>query len=328
MTHPAPFGPDAAALPTIADLHAARARIGAHVRRTEILRDDTLDAETGATLFFKCENLQPPGSFKVRGACNAVLGLSEGQAAHGVATHSSGNHAAALAYAAGRRGIPCHVVMPETAPRAKRARALAYGARITECAPSTAAREATLADLVAATGAEAVHPYDDIRVIAGQASCAMELVEQVPGLDVVIAPVGGGGLIAGTCLALADLAPCVAVYAAEPAQADDAARSFRAGRLVQGADAPVTVADGLKAPIRERTWQVIARHVTDISTATEAEIVEAMRLSWDRLKQTIEPSCAVPLAVIRARPEVFAGKRVGVILTGGNVDLDRLPWME
>lgn len=314
-------------IPTWADVVAAHERIEPHVRRTEILTSEDLDREVGASLFFKCENLQPPGAFKVRGASNAVFGLSEEQAATGVATHSSGNHALCLAYAAGRRGIPCEVVMPRTAPQAKKDAVIGYGGRITECEPSTSSREEAFSRVVAESGGDFIHPYNDPRVIAGQATCSREFLEQIENLDILIAPIGGGGMISGTCLTVSSVAPRVNVYAAEPEQADDAMRSFRAGRIIAD-DAPETIADGLKVPLKELTWNFVSEHVTDILTAGEQEIIDAMRLSWKRLRQVIEPSSAVPLAVILKNPETFAGKRVGVIVTGGNVDLDRLPWTQ
>jgi threonine dehydratase len=261
----------------------------------------------------------------VRGASNAVFGLTEAEAAKGVCTHSSGNHALSLSYAAGRRGIPCHVVMPRTAPQAKKDAVRGYGGIITECEPSTTSREAVFAGVQAATGGNFVHPYNDPRVIAGQGTCSRELMEQTGGLDMVIAPIGGGGMISGTCLTLSTLAPEVQILAAEPEQADDAYRSFKAGHIIAD-DAPVTVADGLKVPLKDLTWHFVQAHVTDILTASEAEIVAAMKLTWQRMKILIEASCSVPLAVILKNPGVFAGKRVGVILTGGNVDLDALPW--
>lgn len=313
------------ALPTFEDVIRAHARIAPHIHRTPVLTSACLNALTGADLVFKCENVQKAGAFKTRGAANAVFGLDDASAANGVATHSSGNHGQSLAYAAGRRGIPATVVMPQGAPRAKRDAVQAYGGRIVECAPSTASREAACAEVVAATGADFIHPYDDPRVVAGQATCARELLEQAGGLDAVIAPIGGGGLVSGTCLTLSTLAPGVAIYAAEPAQADDAARSLRAGRIIAD-DAPDTVADGLKVPLSDLTWHFVRRFVADILTASEAEIVDAMKLTWQRLKIVIEPSAAVPLATILKNPDIFRGKRVGVILTGGNVDLDRLPW--
>lgn len=314
-------------IPTIEDMRAARERIRPHVHVTPVLTSSFIDDLTGAELFFKCENFQKAAAFKVRGACNAVFGLSDAEAMRGVATHSSGNHALSLSYAAGRRGIPCHVVMPRTAPQAKKDAVIGYGGSITECEPSTSSREATFEKVQAETGADFVHPYNDPRVIAGQATCSAELMEQVQDLDVVIAPIGGGGMISGTCLTLSNLAPHVKIYAAEPEQADDAARSFRAGHIIAD-DAPVTVADGLKVPLKELTWHFVSNHVTDILTASEQEIVDAMRLIWARMKIVMEPSSAVPLACILKNPELFRGKRVGVIVTGGNVDLGSLPWAE
>lgn len=313
-------------IPTLDDMLDARARITPHIHRTPVLTSRMLNELTGAELFFKCENLQKAGAFKARGASNAVFGLSDEQAARGVATHSSGNHGTCLSYAAGRRGIPCTVVMPRTAPQAKKDAVRGYGGRVVECEPSTSSREAVFAEVVAETGAEFVHPYNDWRVIAGQATCSAELIEQVEGLDAVVAPIGGGGMISGTCLTLANLAPGIRVYAAEPEQADDAARSFRAGHIIAD-DAPETVADGLKVPLKDLTWHFVKSHVADILTASETDIVEAMKLIWKRMKIVMEPSSAVPLATILKHPETFAGKRVGVIITGGNVDLDRLPWM-
>jgi len=297
--------------PSLDDVLAAHERIRPHIHLTPVLTSRIIDEAAGARLFFKCENLQKAGAFKARGASNAVFSLTEAQAAKGVATHSSGNHGTCLSYAASRRGIPCTVVMPRTAPQAKKDAVRGYGGRVVECEPSTSSREAVFAEIVAQTGAEFVHPYNDPRVIAGQATCARELIEQVDDLDAVIAPIGGGGMVSGTCLTLAGLAPHIAVYAAEPEQADDA---------------PVTVADGLKVPLEDLTWHFVRNHVADILTVSEAEIVAAMQLIWKRLKIVMEPSSAVALAaVLRNRP-VFAGKRVGVIITGGNVDLDKLPW--
>jgi len=318
---------DGTYIPTYEDMLEAHERIGPHIRRTPVLTSDHLDGLAGARLFFKCENFQEPGAFKVRGATNAVFGLDDDQARKGVATHSSGNHASCLSYAAMRRGIPCNVVMPHTAPQAKKDTVRRYGGRITECEPSTTSRETTFARVQEATGGDFVHPYNDPRVIAGQGTCSREFMEQTDGLDMVVAPIGGGGMVSGTCLTLSSIAPEVAVYAAEPEQADDAARSFRAGRIIAD-DAPVTVADGLKVPLKELTWHFVSGHVTDILTASEQEIIDAMRITWARMKIVMEPSCAVPLAAILKNKDVFAGKRVGVIVTGGNVDLDRLPWMQ
>ncbi|MFT5720825.1 MAG: threonine dehydratase [Motiliproteus sp.] len=314
-------------IPTYDDVLAAHKRIKPYIHETPILTSRFLNDLSGAELFFKCENFQKAGAFKVRGACNAVFGLDEETAAIGVATHSSGNHALSLAYAAGQRGIPVTVVMPRTAPQAKKDAVIGYGGRIVECEPSTSSREAVFAEVVAASGADFVHPYNDPRVIAGQATCSKELLSQVANLDAVIAPIGGGGMISGTCLTLSALAPDIKIYAAEPLNADDAARSFKAGHIIAD-DAPDTVADGLKVPLKALTWHFVSHHVTDILTATEDEIIDAMKLTWKRMKIVIEPSCAVPLAVILKNPELFRGKRVGVIITGGNVDLDSLPWMK
>ena len=311
-------------IPTFDDVEAAQERIAPHVHRTPVLTSESLDRLAGARLFFKCENFQRAGAFKARGAANAVFGLTDSEAARGVATHSSGNHAQALAWAARRRGIPCHVVMPDDAVAAKKRAVAGYGGKIVECTPSYPAREAALAAVLAETGAAFVHPYDDARVIAGQATCAMELVEQAQALDAVIAPIGGGGMVSGICLALAALAPDVAVYAAEPEQADDAARSLRAGRIVVD-HAPETIADGLKARLGELTWHFVSGGVADILTVSEREIVAAMKLMWTRLKTVVEPSGAVPLAAILGHGRAFAGRRVGVVVTGGNVDPDRLP---
>ena len=312
-------------VPSYADVEEARERIAPHIHRTPVMTSAYLDGLAGAELFFKCENFQKAGAFKTRGACNAVFGLTEERAKKGVATHSSGNHAQALGYAARRRGIPCHVVMPRNAVRAKKEAVIGYGAEVTECEPSVASREAAIARVREKTGADFVHPYDDPRVIAGQATCARELIEQAGNLDAAIAPIGGGGMVSGTCLTLSGIAPGTRVYAAEPEQADDAARSLRAGRIVADDD-PQTVADGLRTPLKALTWHFVSNHVADILTVSEREIVDATKLVWERMKIVIEPSSAVAVAAILKNRDVFAGKRVGVILTGGNVDLEHLPW--
>lgn len=324
MTSPMP-PPPSPPLPTLYDIRAAQDRIRPHVHRTPVLTCAALDAMSGARLVFKAEPLQKGGAFKARGACNAVFALDDATATRGVATHSSGNHGQALSYAAARRGIPATVVMPRTASRAKRDAVLGHGGRVVDCDPGNAAREAMLAQVVAETGAEVVHPYNDVRVIAGQGTCAVELLQDSGPIDSLVAPIGGGGLIAGCALALSALAPATTVIVAEPANADDAHRSLKAGRLITH-DAPTTIADGLKASLKDLTWSVVSRHVRDVLLVTEDEIAAAMGLLWRRLKIVVEPSAAVPLAVILKHPEVFAGKRVGVILTGGNVDLERLPW--
>jgi threonine dehydratase len=313
-------------IPNYDDVLEAHERIKPYIHRTPVLTSTFMNELTGAELFFKCENFQKAGAFKVRGASNAVFGLSDEKAALGVATHSSGNHALSLSYAAGKRGIPVTVVMPRTAPQAKKDAVIGYGGTIVECEPSTSSREETFAKVVAESGADFVHPYNDPRVIAGQATCSLELNEQVKDLDIVIAPIGGGGMISGTCLTLSNIAPDIKIYAAEPLNADDAARSLKAGHIIAD-DSPNTIADGLKVPLKELTWHFVSNYVTDILTATEEEIIDAMKLTWQRMKIVIEPSCAVPLATIIKNPEIFAGKRVGVIITGGNVDLDKLPWL-
>jgi threonine dehydratase len=313
-------------IPTYEDMLEAHTRIQPHIRRTPVRVSDYLNELTGAKLFFKCENFQEPGAFKVRGAANAVFGLDEDQAKLGVATHSSGNHASCLSYAAMKRGIPCNVVMPRTAPQAKKDTVRRYGGQITECEPSTTSREATFAEVQAATGGDFVHPYNDPRVIAGQGTCSKEFIEQTDGLDMVVAPIGGGGMISGTCLTLSTLAPETQIIAAEPEQADDAYRSFKAGHIIAD-DAPKTIADGLLVPLKERTWHFVSNHVSEIYTASEQEIIDAMKLTWKHLRVVMEPSSAVPLATVLKNPEAFKGKRVGLIITGGNVDLDKLPWL-
>lgn len=312
-------------VPTISDVVEAHQRIKPHIHQTPVLTSSYIDALVGARLFFKCESLQKAGAFKARGASNAVFGLNKDEAARGVATHSSGNHGTCLSYAAGRRGIPCTVVMPRTAPQAKKDAVRGYGGVVVECEPSTSSREAVFNEVVAKSGAEFVHPYNDPRVIAGQATCSKELIEQIDDVDAVIAPIGGGGMVSGTCLTLSNLAPRVDIYAAEPEQADDAYRSFKAGHIIAD-DAPNTVADGLKVPLKELTWHFVRNNVTDILTASEAEIIDAMKLIWKRMKIVVEPSSAVPLATILKNKPLFAGKRVGIIVTGGNVDLETLPW--
>ncbi|MEM1065677.1 MAG: beta-hydroxyaspartate dehydratase BhcB [Pseudomonadota bacterium] len=314
-------------IPTYDDVVTAHERIRPHIHRTPVLTSTYFNDLVGAELFFKCENFQKAGAFKVRGASNAVFGLDDEMAQKGVATHSSGNHALSLSYAAGRRGIPCNVVMPRTAPEAKKAAVRGYGGKITECEPSTTSREEVFAQVQAETGAEFVHPYNDPRVIAGQGTCSREFMEQTGGVDMMVAPIGGGGMISGTCLTLSNIAPEVQIIASEPEQADDAYRSFKAGHIIAD-DAPVTIADGLKVPLKELTWHFVSNHVTDILTANEQEIIDAMKLTWQRMKIVMEPSCAVPLATILKNKDKFAGKRVGVIITGGNVDLDTLPWLK
>ena len=314
-------------IPTFDDVLAARQRIEPHIHRTPVLTSEFMNDLTGAELFFKCENLQKAGAFKARGASNAVFGLSDQLAAKGVATHSSGNHGLCLSYAAGRRGIPVSVVVPRTAPEAKKEAMRGYGATVVECEPSTTSREQVFADVVAKSGADFVHPYNDPRVIAGQGTCSLELHEDVGPLDAIVAPIGGGGMISGTCLTLSNVSPDTKIFAAEPEQADDAYRSFKAGHIIAD-DAPVTVADGLKVPLKDLTWHFVSNHVSDILLCSEQEIIDAMFIIWQRMKIVMEPSSAVTLATILKNKQTFAGKRVGLVITGGNVDLKKLPWMQ
>ena len=312
--------------PTIEDIRAAHARIRPHIHRTPVNTSALLDRETGVRLFFKCENLQKAGAFKSRGACNAVFSLSPTEAQRGVATHSSGNHAAALARAASLRGIKAHIVMPSNSPKPKQLAVAGYGGRIVLCEPTLAARESTCAAILAETGATLVHPYNDHRIIAGQATAALELLEDVPDLDILVAPVGGGGLLSGTALAVKAHRPSTSVLGSEPAQADDAAASLKAGRIIS--KPANTIADGLRTMLGDLTFPIIQRHVDDIVTVSEYGIVRAMRRLWEITKLVVEASGAVPFAAIQEQSDRFAGKRVGVILSGGNVDLDALPWVK
>ncbi|MBC7366847.1 MAG: pyridoxal-phosphate dependent enzyme [Undibacterium sp.] len=311
---------------TLADIRAAHTRIADKIHRTPILTSATLDALCGGQLFFKCENFQKIGAFKARGAANAVFSLTDAEAARGVATHSSGNHAAALARAARLRGIPAHIVMPSNAPKAKVESVRRNGGIIIFCEPTLAAREAACAEVIAETGARLVHPYNDYAVMAGQGTATLELLEQAPNLDLIIAPVGGGGLLSGTAVAAKGAKPGIRVIAAEPAAADDAARSFAAGHIIP-LDKTTTIADGLPTSLGERNFPLIQQHVDGIVTVSEESIVAAMRRIWEVLKIIIEPSCAVPYAAIMEKKIDVTGQRVGLILTGGNVDLDALPWM-
>lgn len=309
----------------LAGVRAAHARIRPHIHRTPVLRSRSLDEITGASLFFKCENLQKVAAFKARGACNAVLSLADADAGRGVVTHSSGNHGAALAWAATQRGIPSWIVMPDNAPLVKQNAVKGFGGTVRFCQPTLPARDAMCAEVQAETGATLIHPYNDWRVIAGQGTAALELLADCPDLDAVLAPVGGGGLISGTAIAARGVNPAIKVYGAEPAGADDAVRSLRSGHIVPQTD-PRTIADGLRSSLGDKTFAVISTRVEAIGTASEEAIVRAMRLTWEKLKLVIEPSSAVPLAALLERTVPVAGLRVGVILTGGNVDLDHLPW--
>jgi len=315
--------------PDFDQIRAARERIAPHIHRTPVVTSASLDALAEARLYFKCENLQRSGSFKMRGAANAVFSLSEQEATRGVVTHSSGNHAAALALAARRRGIRAWIVMPSDAPHIKRRAVEAFGGEIVFCEPTLAARETAAAELVRSTGAVLVHPYDNDRVIAGQATAAIELIEDIPDLDFVLAPISGGGLLSGTALAARHLLPAACVVGCEPRNADDAARSLAAGRIEPAATSR-TMADGLRAALAPRTFAILRCTVDRVALVSEEEIVSAMRLLWDRLKMIVEPSGAVSAA-----PALFRqidvkggaeGKKIGIILSGGNLDLDSLPF--
>ena len=311
--------------PTLSDIRAAARRIQPYIHHTPVLTSNTLNQLCGSELFFKCENFQKVGAFKIRGATNAVFSLTDEEAARGVTTHSSGNHAAALALAARWRGIKAYVVMPENAPAVKRAAVQGYGAEIFTCAPTMQAREDRLAEVVSRTGATFIHPYNDYRVIAGQGTCALELCEEAPGLDVVMAPVGGGGLLSGTALAVKALLPQAKVIAAEPQRADDAWRSVQAGHIIP-VDHPDTVADGLRTSLGDKTFPIIQRDVSQIVTVSEEAIISATKLVWERMKIVVEPSGVVPLAALLSHALELLGKRVGIIFSGGNVDLDHLLW--
>lgn len=312
-------------LPTLASIQQAAARIARYAHRTPVLTSKYFNVRTGAQVYLKCENFQRVGAFKFRGATNAVFSLSDEEAARGVVTHSSGNHAQALAAAAGLRGIKATIVMPRNAPAVKRAAVADYGAEIVLCEPTLAAREAAADDVIRRTGAVLIHPYNDPRIIAGQGTAALELLADVPLLDVVLAPVGGGGLLSGTAIAVGELSPSTRVIGAEPQGADDAYRSLAAGKLIPSED-PDTIADGLLTSLGDLTFAVISQRVDAILTVGDEAIGSAMRLIWERMKIVIEPSAAVPVAALLENADRFAGRRIGVILSGGNVDLERLPW--
>ncbi|MHA6206297.1 pyridoxal-phosphate dependent enzyme [Dyella soli] len=314
-----------AALPTFAQIQEAAARIAPYAVLTPVLRSAVLNALVGADLHFKCENLQRGGAFKFRGACNAVWSMDDGQAAGGVVTHSSGNHGNALALAAATRGIPAHVIVPDGAVRTKVEAIERAGAILHRCAPTQAAREAKADEVRLATGAELVHPFADTRVMAGQGTAVLELLQQTGGVDAIITPVGGGGLMAGSAIAAHGVAPHIAVHGAEPVGADDAARSLAAGRRV-GPFVPDTICDGLRTLIGETNFDALRMHRVEVTTVSDAEVIAAMKLLWNELKLVVETSSATVLAAVLKRPERFAGQRVGLVLTGGNVDLDALPW--
>lgn len=310
---------------TVDDIRTAHGRIAAYIHCTPILQSRLLNRHSGSDIHFKCENLQKVGAFKARGALNAVLGLNESVLGAGVATHSSGNHGAALAMAAAARRVPARIVMPANASAVKKAAVRAYGGEIIECEPTLNAREQALDRVVSEHGSHVVHPYDDPRIIAGQGTVGLEIAEQLDAFDAVVVPVGGGGLLAGVAVAIKSLRPDVEVIAAEPAGADDAFRSFGLGRRVPQED-PRTIADGLLTSLGELNYAIIRKTVDTIVTVEDDTIVEAMRLQWTRLKSVVEPSGAVTFAAVLEHPERFRGRRVACVISGGNVDLDRLPW--
>jgi threonine dehydratase len=310
-------------LPAILSAHE---RIRPHVHRTLVLTSSRLNEANGASLFFKCENFQKIGAFKARGATNAVFSLDDATAKRGVATHSSGNHGTAVARAAKLRGIPAHIVMPSNSTKVKIRAVESYGASVVFCEPTEEARETVCADVIAKTGATLIHSFENPDVIAGQGTAAVELLEDIPDLDLVMCPIGGGGLLAGTAVAAKSMHPNIKAIAAEPANADDAAQSFRAGRVIQ-TKKKFTIADGLRTNVGAPNFKIIERYVDDIVTVSEDAIISAMRTIWETMKIVIEPSAAVPFAAIQEGKVEVVGHRVGIILTGGNVDLDALPWM-
>ena len=304
-------------------IEEAHHRIQPFIHRTPIFTNQTLNKQSGASLFFKCENLQKVGAFKARGAMNAVLSLSEKDRKRGVAIHSSGNHGQALAWAAQQQEIPAHIVMPSNSPQVKMDAVRDYGANVVLCEPTLKDREETLEAVIKKTGAHFIHPYNDYRVIAGQATCAKELLEEIPELDFILAPVGGGGLLSGTALSAHYFSRKAKVFGCEPEMADDAKRSYLAGHIVPAID-PETIADGLKTSLGDKTFPIIHELVQGIITVTEKEIVAAIRLIWERMKLVVEPSAAVTLAALFNRKEEFLGKKVGIIFTGGNLDLSKM----
>jgi threonine dehydratase len=313
------------ARPRLPDIEAAHKRIQPYIHRTPVLTSQSLNQIAGAELFFKCENYQKAGAFKVRGACNAVFSLSEQEEHHGIATHSSGNHAQALALAAKIRGTQACIVMPTNAPKVKIDAVRGYGAEIRFCEPTMKAREDTLEEVLDITGAHFIPPYNDYRIIAGQGTVALEMVEQTPTLDILLVPVGGGGLISGTAITISELSRQTRVIGVEPEQADDAYQSFQTGQIVPSLN-PQTIADGLRTSLGSHTFPIIRELADDIVTVSENAIIESLRLIWERMKIIIEPSAAVPFAALLEHKLKANGKRVGIILSGGNIDLEKLPW--
>jgi threonine dehydratase len=313
--------------PLAEDILQAAARIRPYVNRTPVITSSTLNRRMGAELFFKCENFQKVGAFKARGATNAVFSLEESQTGSGAATHSSGNHAQALSWAASLRNLPAYIVMPENSSPVKINAVKEYGGIITFCKPTLAAREETLHEVIANTGAVEIHPYNDLRIIAGQATAAAELLEEIQDLDILIAPVGGGGLLSGTALSAHYFSPKTKVIGAEPEQANDAWISFTQKRFVPSLH-PDTIADGLRTSLGTLTFPIILEYVDRIVTIPEESIIRAMRLVWERMKILVETSSAVPVAALMDGRIDVKGKKAGIILSGGNVDLDQLPWIK
>ncbi len=312
---------------TLTHIQQAAKRIKPYAHRTPVLTNESLNQQVGAQVYLKCENMQKVGAFKFRGACNAVYSLSDDEAKYGVCTHSSGNHAQALALAAKMRGIPAYIVMPNNAPQVKKDAVAGYGGQITYCEPTLEARESTLERIRLDTGANVVHPYNDERVIAGQGTATLELLEEVSDLDVIIAPVGGGGLLSGTSIAAKGLKPGIRVIAAEPEMADDAYHSIKEGRIIPSNN-PKTLADGLLTSLGTLTFPIIQQNVEQIVTVSEQGIIDSMRFIWERAKLVIEPSAAVAVAVLWEKKIDLSRLKVGIILSGGNVDLNKLPWQK
>jgi len=308
------------------DILNAAARIQPYLHRTPVLTCNAIDDLAGANIFFKCENLQKAGAFKSRGATNAVFSIDAYDLKQGVATHSSGNHAAALARAAQLKNIPAYIVMPDNSSKVKIAAVKTYGGRITFCQPTLEAREDKLNEVLNETNAFEIHPYNNYSIIAGQATATLELIEDIKGLDTIIAPVGGGGLLSGTALAALYFSPATKVIAAEPSGADDAYQSFYQKKLIPSIN-PDTIADGLRTSLGSLTYPIIRRLVSDVITVNDQAIIEAMKLVWERMKIIIEPSSAVALAIVLKHKHRFAGQKIGIIISGGNVDLMHLPWM-
>lgn len=313
--------------PGLEEIRKAARRIAPYIHHTPVITNASINRQMDCEIFFKCENFQKAGAFKSRGACNAIFSLTDEEVERGVATHSSGNHAQALARAASLRDCPAYIVMPSTSSKVKVNAVKEYGGRITFCEPNLASRESTLEEVIKETGATEIHPYNDYRIITAQATAALELMEEIDGFDIIMAPVGGGGLLSGTLLTVKNLDPSVKVIAGEPEGASDAFRSFQSGKFIPSEN-PDTIADGLLTSLGTLTFPIVMANVDDILLADDETIKCAMRMIWERMKIIVEPSAAVPLAAIMKNPERFKKKRTGVILSGGNIDLDHIPWIK